>query len=183
MYMFPIKTFKNTLLFFRILNVFCLTYTYPILGPLVRALFWIFGDVSSVFQSQRGFCLIYFCGGKCNVHSLRSISDATPAHLLMVSIVGRQFKMIQQSNETFGSLYGIRLDKISEYVNILITDQSGHFVDTIVDNGIWWGRSDRFNIGLICNAQSQPNQKFNLVHSSSAHYHCAEPALVFCIRI
>ena len=33
------------------------TFTCPILGPLVP-LFWISGDVSSGFQSQRGFCLI-----------------------------------------------------------------------------------------------------------------------------
>ena len=33
------------------------TFTCPILGPLVP-LFWIFGDVSSEFQSQSGFCLI-----------------------------------------------------------------------------------------------------------------------------
>ena len=30
----------------------------PCLGPLVP-LFWISGDVSSGFQSQSGFCLIY----------------------------------------------------------------------------------------------------------------------------
>ena len=47
------------------------------LGPLVP-LFWIYGDVSSGFQSQSGFCLIrYFCGGECNVHSPRFTSGAT----------------------------------------------------------------------------------------------------------
>ena len=40
------------------------TYVCPILGALVP-LFWIAGDVSSGFQSQSGFCLICFCGGKC----------------------------------------------------------------------------------------------------------------------
>ena len=35
------------------------------------------------FQSQSGFYLIqFFCGGKCNVHSLRSISGATHINLL-----------------------------------------------------------------------------------------------------
>ena len=37
----------------------------PILGPLVP-LFWIFGDISSGFQSQSGFCLVHlFCRGEC----------------------------------------------------------------------------------------------------------------------
>ena len=36
-----------------------LVNTCPILGPLVL-LFWISGDVSSGFQSQSGFCLIFF---------------------------------------------------------------------------------------------------------------------------
>ena len=35
------------------------TYTCPILGPGVPV-FWISGDVSSGFESQRGFCLIHF---------------------------------------------------------------------------------------------------------------------------
>ena len=50
-------------------------------GPL-SPLFWTSGDVSSVFQSQSGFCLITFCGGKCNVHSLRSTSGTTHTNLL-----------------------------------------------------------------------------------------------------
>ena len=57
------------------------TYTCPIFEPLVP-LFWSSGDISSGFQSQSGFCLINFCRGKCNVHSLRSTSGATPADLL-----------------------------------------------------------------------------------------------------
>ena len=32
-----------------------------------------------------------------------------------------------------------------------ITDQSGYFAFYIVDNGMWRGQSDRFNISLICN--------------------------------
>ena len=52
------------------------------LGPLVP-LFSIFDDVSSGFQSQRGFALFaFFCGGKCNVHFPRSTSGATHANLL-----------------------------------------------------------------------------------------------------
>ena len=43
---------------------------------------WIYGDVSFGVQSQSGFCLICFCRGKCNVHSLRSTSGATLANLL-----------------------------------------------------------------------------------------------------
>ena len=35
------------------------TYTYHILVPLVP-LFWIYGDISSGFQSQSGFCLTRF---------------------------------------------------------------------------------------------------------------------------
>ena len=66
------------------------TYICPILGPLV-ALFWISGDVSSGFQSQSGFCLICFCEGECNVHSLRSTSRATPADFLTASITADHF--------------------------------------------------------------------------------------------
>ena len=60
--------------------------TCPILGPLVP-LFRISGDVSSGFQSQSGFCLIrFFVEAKCNVHSPRSTSGATPADLMMAGI-------------------------------------------------------------------------------------------------
>ena len=56
--------------------------TCPFCGPLVP-LFWISGDISSGFQSQSGFYFIdFFCGGKCNVHSLRFTSSATCANLL-----------------------------------------------------------------------------------------------------
>ena len=55
--------------------------TCPFLGPLVP-LFWISGDISYGFQSQSGFCLIRFCGGECNVHSMRSTSGSTLADLL-----------------------------------------------------------------------------------------------------
>ena len=56
------------------------------LGPLIP-LFWISGDVSSRFQSQSGFCLIYFfVDVKHNVHSPRSTSGATCADLLAASI-------------------------------------------------------------------------------------------------
>ena len=63
----------------------------PILGPLVP-LFWISGDVSSGLQSQSQsvllslFIISLFCGGKCNVHSPRSTSGATPANLMTVGI-------------------------------------------------------------------------------------------------
>ena len=47
------------------------------------ALFWLSGDVSSGFQSQSGVLpYLLFCGGECNVHSLRSTSDVTHADLL-----------------------------------------------------------------------------------------------------
>ena len=74
---------------FLILKSFFLKFladTCPFLGPLVL-LFWIFGDVSSGFQSQSGFCLIrYFCGGECNVHSPWFTSGATLADLLAVGM-------------------------------------------------------------------------------------------------
>ena len=54
-------------------------------GPLVL-LFWISGHISSGFQSRSGFYLIHFCGGECNIYSLRSTSGATRANLLTVSI-------------------------------------------------------------------------------------------------
>ena len=64
---------------------------YPILGPLVP-LFWISDDIFSRFQSQSGFCLTHlFCGSKCNVHSPRSISGATPADLLIAGITADHF--------------------------------------------------------------------------------------------
>ena len=55
-------------------------------------LFWISVNVSSGFQSQSGFCFSsLFCRGKCNVHSPRSTSGATPADLLMVSVTAGHF--------------------------------------------------------------------------------------------
>ena len=56
----------------------------PILRPLVP-LFWISSDVCSGFQSQSGLPYLH-CGGKCNVRSLRSISGATHANLLVASL-------------------------------------------------------------------------------------------------
>ena len=83
------------------------TYIYPILGPLVP-LFWISGDVSSVFQSQSGFCLIHFCRGKCNVHSLRFTSGATPAHLLTVGMATSHFPTcISRGRSWFGIKWAI----------------------------------------------------------------------------
>ena len=70
------------------------TFTCPIFVSLLP-LFWISSEISSGFQSQSGFCLIRFCGGEYNVHSLRSISGATPANLLMVSIVGGNLRQWQ----------------------------------------------------------------------------------------
>ena len=61
----------------------------PILGPLVP-LFWISGDISSGFQSQSGFCLIFFfffAEANCNVHSPTSTSSATPTNLLHRSFI------------------------------------------------------------------------------------------------
>ena len=52
------------------------------LGPLVP-LFWISG---SPFKARVGSALFAFCGGKCNIHSLRSTSSATHANLLAASI-------------------------------------------------------------------------------------------------
>ena len=66
------------------------TLTCPILVPLVP-LFWISSDVSSRFQSQSWFCLIHFCGGECNIHSLRSTSGATPADLLTAGMATSHF--------------------------------------------------------------------------------------------
>ena len=61
----------------NICGVFCVFFvlladacTCPILGPLTT-LFWISGDVPSLFQSQSGFCLIRIGGGECTVHSLK----------------------------------------------------------------------------------------------------------------
>ena len=65
--------------------------TCPFLGPLVP-LFWISVDISSGFQSQRGFCLIYFFArGKCNAHFLRSTSGDTHANLLMAGNIASYF--------------------------------------------------------------------------------------------
>ena len=73
----------------------CYTYTYkcPILRPLVP-LFWMSDDISAGFQSQCGFYSIPFCGGKCNVHSLRSISRVTPADLLTSDMVDSCFRTL-----------------------------------------------------------------------------------------
>ena len=56
----------------------------PIFGPLVP-LFCISSHDSSGFQSQSGLPYSH-CRGKCNVHSLKSTSGATPADLLMAGI-------------------------------------------------------------------------------------------------
>ena len=45
-------------------------------GGALVPLFWISGDISSVFQSQSGLPYLHF-RGKCNVRSLRSTSCAT----------------------------------------------------------------------------------------------------------
>ena len=59
-------------------------YWYPCL--------WISGDVSSGFQRQSGVCLIcMFSGCKCNLHSPRSTSGATPVNLLAASIAAGHF--------------------------------------------------------------------------------------------
>ena len=60
------------------------TYSCFILGPLIP-LFWISGDISSGFQTQNGFCLIFFCGDKCNIHSLEIHLCATLANILTTS--------------------------------------------------------------------------------------------------
>ena len=64
------------------------TYTCPI---LYMSYFGVTGGVSCGFQSQSGFCLICFCRGECNEHSLGSISSATPANLLTASITAGNF--------------------------------------------------------------------------------------------
>ena len=64
--------------------------TCPILGPLVVPLFWISGDMSSEFQSQRGFCLI--CIVEANVLYIPWDPPLVLhiADLLTNSIAGRQ---------------------------------------------------------------------------------------------
>ena len=66
------------------LNKFLGGHMCPILGPLVP-LFWMSSDVSSGFQSQSGLPYSH-CGGKHNVHSLRSTSGATHADLLAAGL-------------------------------------------------------------------------------------------------
>ena len=53
--------------------------TCPFLGSLVP-LFWISSPLG--FKARVGSALFAFCGGECNVHSLRSTSGATLADLL-----------------------------------------------------------------------------------------------------
>ena len=54
--------------------------TCSFVGPLIP-LFRTSGDISSGFQRQSGFCLIWTCGGVHNIRSLRFTSGAT--HLLV----------------------------------------------------------------------------------------------------
>ena len=51
--------------------------TCPFMRPLIP-LFWTSGDISSGFQSQSGFCLIWTCGGirnTCSLESFLSVAD------------------------------------------------------------------------------------------------------------
>ena len=62
---------------------------YPSFGFLV--------NVSSGVQSQSGFCLIHFCGGKCNVHLPTSWQPArrpvlSPHTVVEVRLTG--FKLV-----------------------------------------------------------------------------------------
>ena len=51
---------------------------YPCFGFLVTS--------SLGFKARVGSALFAFCGGKCNVHSMRSTSGATHAYLLVADI-------------------------------------------------------------------------------------------------
>ena len=90
----------------------------PILGPLVP-LCWVSGDISSGFESHSGFCFIcLFCGGECNIHSLRSTSGATPADLLTTSIAASHFPTcINQQGPKIGhvSAKNINLKKLKSF--------------------------------------------------------------------
>ena len=48
------------------------------------------------FNARVGSALFTFCGGDCNVCSLRSTPGATPANFLTVSIMRWQFKIVAQ---------------------------------------------------------------------------------------
>ena len=56
------------------------------MGPLIP-FFWTSGDVSSWFQSQEWATLFTIGGGVPIIRSLRFISGATPADLLVVGMV------------------------------------------------------------------------------------------------
>ena len=71
------------------------TFTCPTLGPLVP-LFSISGDISSGFQNQGWFCFIHIV--EANVVYIPRDPPLVlhVANLLMVSIVGQQFKVMAQ---------------------------------------------------------------------------------------
>ena len=73
------KTASGTYLFLK-------KFFGPILGPLVP-LFWISDDDSSGFSKPEWVLPYSHCGGKCNVHSLRSTSGATHCQPLGQTVI------------------------------------------------------------------------------------------------
>ena len=66
------------------------------------------GDVSSGFQSQSEFCLIWLYGGECYVHLPRSTPGATSPNLLTASIAVGHFPTCISGGRTwFGYTYYI----------------------------------------------------------------------------
>ena len=69
-----------------------------------------------------GFYLICFCGGKCNIHSLRFTSGVTPVNLLMTSIaVGHFPTCISRGGSwlRFGGAITRNLEQEKKYENRL----------------------------------------------------------------
>ena len=61
------------------------------MGPLIP-LFWTSGDVSSEFQSQSELAALFTLGrGICVTCSQKFTSGATPANVLVVSMVAKPF--------------------------------------------------------------------------------------------
>ena len=96
----------------------------PLGGGALVPLFGFLLASSLGFKARVGSALLAFCGGKCNVHSLRSTSGATPAKLLATSItashlptcisrdgtwLGFEWVMIRTENECATTAQATRL--------------------------------------------------------------------------
>ena len=85
-------------------------------------------NISSGFQSQNGFCLIHFCGGECT-------PGATPANLLMTSMVGGCLLPYMHVSAKVGIGLGLNRQSPAQKTNVLPLCQRTGFYDVFLQAG------------------------------------------------